>query len=48
MSRLVLALPAELDAASVRAAARDALRAPYVEDADRDAIADAVGGVRRD
>jgi cyclohexadienyl dehydratase len=41
-ARLLLALPEKLDAATVRAAAREELRAPYVEDRERDAIADAI------
>jgi cyclohexadienyl dehydratase len=45
ITRLVLALPEKLDAAAVRSAARDALRAPYLDDGDRDAIADAVTGL---
>jgi chorismate mutase len=45
ITRLLLALPEQLEAATVRAAARDALRAPYLEDADRDAIADAIASV---
>ena len=42
ITRLLLALPGKLDANAVRAAARDALRAPYVEDGERDAIVDAI------
>jgi cyclohexadienyl dehydratase len=41
-ARLLLALPPNLDAPAVRAMARDELRAPYVEDAQRDALADAI------
>ena len=40
--RLLLALPAGLDAAAVRAAARDELRSPYLDAAQRDALADAI------
>ena len=41
-ARLLLALPPGLDAAAVRAAARDALRAPYLDPERRDALADAI------
>ncbi len=41
-TRLLLALPPRLDAAAVRAAVRDALRAPYLDAARRDALADAI------
>jgi cyclohexadienyl dehydratase len=41
-ARLLLALPPGLDAATVRAAARDELRAPYLDPVQRDALADAI------
>jgi cyclohexadienyl dehydratase len=41
-ARLLLELPPVLDGAAVRNAARDALRAPYLDDARRDALADAI------
>ena len=41
-ARLLLALPPGLDAAAVRAAAREELRAPYLDAAQRDALADAI------
>jgi cyclohexadienyl dehydratase len=41
-ARLLLALPPGLDATSVRQAARDALRAPYLDPERRDALADAI------
>ncbi len=41
-ARLLLMLPAELDAETVRAAARDALRAPYLDEAHVLALADAI------
>jgi cyclohexadienyl dehydratase len=41
-ARLLLALPPGLDAAAVRTAARDELRAPYLDEEHRDAIADAI------
>src|SRR5262249_23519747 len=39
---LLLARPSALAAADVRAMARDELRAPYLDDAHRDALADAI------
>jgi cyclohexadienyl dehydratase len=48
ITRLLLALPPKLDAGAVRAAADDALRAPYVEGAERDAIAAAIAVLTRD
>ena len=47
IARLVLALPAELDFDAVRAAAAGSLRAPHLEDADRDALAEAIAALRR-
>ncbi|HKA14209.1 MAG TPA: transporter substrate-binding domain-containing protein, partial [Myxococcota bacterium] len=41
-ARLLLALPRDADAAAVRAAAREELRAPYLDAAQRDALADAI------
>jgi len=41
-AQLLFALPKNLDAAAVRAAAKDELRAPYLEPAQRDALADAI------
>ncbi len=41
-ARLLLMLPADLDAEKVRAAARDALRAPYLDAAQVVALADAI------
>jgi len=41
-ARLLLALPPGLDSSAVRAAARDALRAPYLDPERRDALADAI------
>ncbi len=41
-ARLLLALPPNLDAAAVRVAAGDALRAPYLDAGRRDALADAI------
>jgi cyclohexadienyl dehydratase len=41
-ARLLLALPPNLDPAAVRAAARDELRARYLDPAQRDALADAI------
>jgi hypothetical protein len=38
----LLALPTGLDAAAVRAAAREELRAPYLDAPQRDALADAI------
>jgi cyclohexadienyl dehydratase len=42
IARLLLALPPGLDATAVRAAAHDALRAPYLTAERRDALADAI------
>jgi len=41
-ARLLLALPRGLDAAAVRTAAREELRAPYLDAERRDALADAI------
>jgi cyclohexadienyl dehydratase len=41
-ARLLLALPPKLDAAAVRTVAREDLRAPYLDAAQRDALADAI------
>jgi cyclohexadienyl dehydratase len=41
-ARLLLALPPDIDPAAVRAAAGDALRAPYLDATHRDALADAI------
>jgi cyclohexadienyl dehydratase len=46
IARLVVALPRTLDCEHVRRQARDALRAPYLNDADARALADAIVGVR--
>jgi cyclohexadienyl dehydratase len=46
-AQLLLALPPKLDAKAVRAAARAELRAPYVDNAQRDALADAIAACTR-
>jgi cyclohexadienyl dehydratase len=45
IARLLLALPADLDRADVRAAAREELRTAYLSDASRLAIADAIANL---
>jgi cyclohexadienyl dehydratase len=47
IARLSILLPGNLEPASVRAAAEDALRAPYLRNASRRAIADAVVDLTR-
>ena len=46
ITALILELPTELDPESVRARTRAALRAPFLDDELRDAIADAIVGCR--